>query len=52
MFDKKILDILVCPKCNGELIHEDDKLICQVCKLKFRIIDDVPDMILEHAEKF
>ncbi len=51
MIDKEILEITVCTKCKGKLIYENDKLICSVCKLKFRVIDDIPDMILDHAYK-
>lgn len=51
MIDKEIIDITVCPKCKGKLIYENDKLICSVCNLQFKIINGIPDMILDHAEK-
>lgn len=45
-------EILVCPKCQGELIlkKEADYLVCNHCKLAFPVIDDIPVMLLEDAE--
>ena len=50
--DKELLDILVCPQCNGELILETDEsgLICNACKLKYRIEDEIPIMLIDEAE--
>jgi uncharacterized protein YbaR (Trm112 family) len=49
--DKELLDILACPKCKGE-IHLNDKkdgLICENCKLMYRIEDDIPVMLIDEA---
>jgi len=50
--DKELLDILACPKCKGDLIlsPQEDSLICQACKLKYRIKDDIPIMLIDEAE--
>jgi uncharacterized protein YbaR (Trm112 family) len=53
--DKKLLDILVCPKCKGDLDHEhngEESLICGACRLKYRVEDGIPIMLIEEAEKF
>ena len=49
--DKELLDILVCPQCKGELILETDEsgLICNACKLKYRIEDEIPIMLIDEA---
>jgi uncharacterized protein YbaR (Trm112 family) len=54
MINKKLLNILACPKCKGDLEYDkkENKLLCNKCRLKYKIIDDVPDMLLEDAEKF
>ncbi|MEJ2542727.1 MAG: Trm112 family protein [Calditrichaceae bacterium] len=54
MLDQKLLDILACPKCKGELEYkaEDEVLICQECRLKYRIEDDIPIMLIDEAESF
>lgn len=53
--DKKLLDILACPKCKGDLDYTNTKkehsLTCQACKLKYRIEDDIPIMLIDEAEK-
>ncbi len=53
--DKELLEILACPKCKGdfEYSESEDKLICNSCRLKFPILEgDIPDLLLEDAEKF
>ena len=54
MLDKELLDILACPKCKGELEYdrENEKLICHSCRLKYRIEDDIPIMLIDEAESF
>ena len=58
MLDKKLLEILACPKCKGDLEYEidqkndkDGKLICKACKLIYRVEDDIPIMLIDEAEK-
>jgi uncharacterized protein YbaR (Trm112 family) len=54
MLDQKLLEILACPKCKGELEYkpEDELLICHECRLKYRIEDDIPIMLIDEAESF
>jgi uncharacterized protein YbaR (Trm112 family) len=54
MLDEKLLEILACPACKGDLEYdrENQTLICQACKLKFRIEDDIPVMLVDEAEPF
>ncbi|OQX56132.1 MAG: tetraacyldisaccharide 4'-kinase [Candidatus Cloacimonas sp. 4484_209] len=51
--DKKLLDILACPKCKGDLEYDEknQKLICNRCKLAYPIRDGIPVMLIEEAEK-
>ena len=54
MLSDKLLEILACPKCKGDLNYDRDnnKLICENCKLRYRIDDDIPIMLIDDAEKF
>jgi hypothetical protein len=54
MIDPKLLEILACPACKGDLIYDEEnqKLVCERCRLKFNIKDDIPIMLLDQAEKF
>lgn len=51
--DKKLLDILVCPLCKGELMYKKDQqeLICKFDKLAYPIREDIPVMLEEEARK-
>jgi uncharacterized protein YbaR (Trm112 family) len=46
-----LLDILVCPKCKGELEYREseDQLVCHSCRLVYRIEDDIPIMLVDEA---
>ncbi len=52
--DKELLEILVCPKCKGELDYkeQENRLICHACKLAYRIEDDIPVMLIDEAAVF
>ena len=49
-----LLNILVCPACKGDLAYDvaAEKLTCERCRLRYRIVDDIPVMLVEEAEKF
>ena len=49
-----LLNVLVCPACKGELVYDEgvSTLTCNSCRLRFRIVDDIPVMLVEEAEKF
>jgi uncharacterized protein YbaR (Trm112 family) len=48
-----LLNILACPKCKGELRLEANQtgLVCDRCKLRYLIKDDIPIMLVDEAEK-
>ncbi len=54
MIDPKLLDILACPACKGDLAYDEgnQKLVCEKCRLKYTIQDDIPIMLADQAEKF
>ena len=49
--DKELLDILVCPKCKGDiqLTDKQDGFVCAACKLIYPIKDDIPVMLIDEA---
>ena len=53
MLDPKLLEILACPKCKGELEYrpKEHKLLCWTCHLGYQIKDDIPIMLIDQAEK-
>lgn len=52
MLDPRLLEILVCPKCKGELTYvaDEDALICEACRLRYEIRDDIPIMLIDEAK--
>ncbi len=52
MLDEKLLEILACPKCKGELEYRTEpreELICHKCRLVYRVEDDIPIMLIDEA---
>lgn len=51
--DKKLLDILACPKCKGDLEYDEknQKLICRKCKLAYPIKEGIPVMLIDEADE-
>ena len=47
--DKKLLDVMACPKCMNELKEKNMFLVCAKCKLAYPVLDGVPDMLVDEA---
>ena len=47
----ELLEILVCPKCKGEIVltSAGDGLDCGACQLRYRVEDDIPVMLIDEA---
>lgn len=50
----QLLQILVCPKCKGELQHreEESSLVCGACRLRYTVRDGIPIMLVDEATPF
>jgi hypothetical protein len=48
-----LLRILVCPSCKGDLDYDQTapSLTCPRCRLRYRVVDDIPVMLVDEAEK-
>ncbi|MEM5871632.1 MAG: Trm112 family protein [Candidatus Aenigmatarchaeota archaeon] len=50
MIDPKLLEILTCPKCKGDIVEKGMFLLCRKCELAFPILEEsIPNMIIEEA---
>lgn len=50
-----LLEILVCPKCKGELEYRTDPkedLVCNACRLVYAVDDGIPIMLIDEATSF
>lgn len=48
----ELLEILVCPKCKGDLDYRpaEGTLVCSSCRLAYPIEDDIPIMLIDEAK--
>ena len=51
MIDAKLLEILACPACLGDVVLKDGKIVCTKCGRKYPIKDGIPVMLADQAEK-
>ena len=49
--DPRLLEILCCPACQGDLEERADGLRCGACGLLYPIEDGIPVMLVDRAEK-
>lgn len=51
MLNQDLLDILICPKCKGEirLSSYNDYIICDKCSLAYKLDNDMPIMLIDNA---
>ena len=49
----RLLEKLACPNCRGELKYneQEEKLNCATDQLSFRVVEDIPMLNLDQAEK-
>jgi uncharacterized protein YbaR (Trm112 family) len=49
--ERELLEILVCPKCKGELRYwpDQDALDCLNCRLRYRVDEGIPVMLISEA---
>jgi uncharacterized protein YbaR (Trm112 family) len=49
----QLLEILVCPKCKGDLEYRAEpreSLVCHACRLQYLVEDDIPIMLIDEAK--
>jgi uncharacterized protein len=50
----ELLEILVCPKCKGNLEHRTEgsaeTLVCHACRLVYPVEDGIPIMLIDEAK--
>lgn len=50
--DRKLIDLLVCPACHGDIEYKDRRhlIICTECGLHYPVRDGIPVMLVEEAQ--
>ncbi|HMU62191.1 MAG TPA: Trm112 family protein [Gemmatimonadales bacterium] len=49
----ELLEILVCPKCKGDLEYRtepSEALVCHACALVYAVEDGIPVMLVDEAK--
>ncbi|MDQ3645504.1 MAG: Trm112 family protein [Actinomycetota bacterium] len=52
--DERLLQILACPNCHGEVEHvpAENVIVCRgECGYRYPVRDDIPVMLIDEAEK-
>lgn len=51
MIDSKLLEILSCPACGGNVEMKDKRVVCVKCGRKYPIKNGIPVLIADQAEQ-
>lgn len=49
--DERLLEILVCPECHGNVEHKERRqvIVCTSCGLRYPVRDGIPVMLVSEA---
>ena len=50
MIDEKLITILACPACKGDVRPEGDRIACTKCGRRYPVRDGVAIMLIDEAE--
>jgi uncharacterized protein len=50
MLNEELLALIVCPIGKAPLRLEENTLVCTRCGPRFAIRDEIPDMLIDHAQ--
>ena len=45
--DARVLELLACPACRGNLRVEKDRLVCVACGRGYPVVDGIPVLVPE-----
>jgi uncharacterized protein YbaR (Trm112 family) len=51
MIDPKLLEILACPACGGDVSLQGQKIVCLKCGCKYPIRNGIPVLLADQAEQ-
>lgn len=46
---EKLLEIIACPSCKGDLMQMEKGLLCQSCGLCYPVRDGIPILLIEES---
>ena len=51
--DERLLEILVCPECHGDVDYKERRhlVVCTDCGLRYPVRDGIPVMLVEEATR-
>lgn len=51
MIDAKLLELLACPACGGDVTEVKEKIVCAGCGRRYPIKNGIPVLLADQAEK-
>jgi uncharacterized protein len=51
MIEPWLLEILVCPKCKGDLEYQEapESLVCRTCDVRYEVREGIPILLIDEA---
>jgi len=46
-----LLELLVCPRCKGDLVYEQEpeSLVCNACRMRYEVRENIPILLIDEA---
>ncbi len=51
MIDEKLMAILACPACQGDVQFKESKIVCLKCGRKYPVKNGIPVLLVDESEK-
>jgi uncharacterized protein len=49
--NKKLLEVVACPKCKTSLQKGENLLLCDKCKVKYQVKEEIPILLINEVEQ-
>jgi uncharacterized protein YbaR (Trm112 family) len=50
LIDEKLLAILACPACQGDVVLKENKIVCTRCQRIYPIVDGIPVLLVDPSQ--
>lgn len=52
MIEPWLMELLVCPKCKGELVYQEkpESLVCARDRVRYPVRENIPILLVDEAE--
>ncbi len=50
LIDEKLLALLACPACQGDVVLKENKIVCTRCHRNYPVVDGIPVLLVDSSQ--